>query len=191
MNATLSSEYGSITVIYTNIAVAWHLEYSCLMFTDFFFCQILLYVLSASPMNYYSQHHHRLFLLLLLLILTSTLTFCCFSLICIDWIEVTRLLPAKPSGINLSTLPRLLTNISTPFPLKLASLLSPSLWSWHLKRHPLQSALDTTLKIITLLAYWTRWQSLHPPQSLLSTTWNKCFWPLLQGLSELISLYCF
>lgn len=121
------------------------------MFTNFLFCQILLYVLSAPPMNYYSQHHHQLFLLLLLLILTSTLTLYCFSLICIDWIEVMRLPPAKPSGINLSALPRPFTNVSAPFPLKLESLLSPCLWSWHLKPHPLKSALDTILKIIILL----------------------------------------
>lgn len=129
MNATLSSEYGSITVININIAVAWQLEYSRLMFTDVLFCQILLYVLSASPMNYYSQHHHWLFLLLWLLILT--LTFSCFWLICIDWIEVMSLLPAKASGISLSTLPRPLTNTSTPLPFKLESLWSPCLWSRH------------------------------------------------------------
>lgn len=87
------------------------------MFTDFFFfCQIFFYVLSAPAVNYYSQHHHQVFLLLLLLVLFSTLTFCCFSLICTDCIEVMRLLPVKPSGINFSALPRPLTGIFTPSP---------------------------------------------------------------------------
>lgn len=68
---------GSITIIYISTAVGCHLDYSQLMFIDFFWCQILFYTTAAPSMKYYSRIITG-FLLLLFLILTSALTFCCF-----------------------------------------------------------------------------------------------------------------
>lgn len=126
-------------------------------------------------MNYYSQHHHQVFLLLLVLILFSTLTFCCFLLICTDWREVMRLPPVNLCGINLSALPRLLINIFTPSPQTgiIAVSLSVVITS---KTSSLNSAADTKdHNFPCFLDYLTQFSY---PQSLFSTPWKKSFWSL-------------